>query len=167
MSELWVLDQHQVDKQAIAQAFGQAARGYDQHAEFQRQVADRLLAKLPSQLNGLRVLDLGCGTGYCSDVLKQRGASVVCADISVDMLCAARERCGDEGMSYFVADAERLPFSNDEFDLVVSSLALQWCRDLSLALSEIKRTTKPGGKVMFSTLLDGSLHELKSLLEQN
>ena len=48
---------------AIAHAFGRAAPRYDQHAAFQRQVGHQLLAWLPEQLTGWRILDLGCGKG--------------------------------------------------------------------------------------------------------
>ncbi|EGR0771692.1 malonyl-[acyl-carrier protein] O-methyltransferase BioC [Vibrio cholerae] len=149
------------DKSAIAQAFGKAAAHYDQHAAFQRDVGLRLLQKMPSCLKGLQVLDLGCGTGYFSALLRERGAQVVCADISHAMLEQARQRCGDEGMSYQLADAEQLPFTSACFDLVFSSLALQWCEDLSLPLSEIRRVLKPHGQAFLSTLLDGSLFELE------
>lgn len=151
----------QADKLAIAGAFGKAAKTYDQHAAFQRDVGHRLLAKLPSDLTGWYVLDLGCGTGYFSQCLLQRGAIVVCADLSWQMLQQAEERCGRERVSYSVADAEALPFSDQTFDLVFSSLALQWCDDLSIPLREIKRVAKSSGLVLFSTLLDGSLKELK------
>ncbi|HBC3531332.1 TPA: malonyl-ACP O-methyltransferase BioC [Vibrio vulnificus] len=150
-----------VDKLAIAQAFGKAAKSYDQHAAFQREVGHKLLDKLPQDLSGLRVLDLGCGTGYFSWQLLQRGAEVVCADLSHEMLEQAKARCGLESVSYRVADAESLPFERDEFDIVFSSLALQWCEDLSRPLREMNRVVKPHGQVLFSTLLDGSLNELK------
>ncbi|WP_299686496.1 malonyl-ACP O-methyltransferase BioC [uncultured Vibrio sp.] len=150
------------DKGAIAEAFGKAATTYDQHAEFQRDVGHRLLGKLPSDLTGFKVLDLGCGTGYFSEQLLQRGADVVCADLSVGMLAKAEQRCGSSVTLYQEADAEQLPFADASFDIVFSSLALQWCDDLSLPLSEMKRVTCDGGRIIFSTLLDGSLFELKS-----
>lgn len=150
------------DKQAIALAFGKAAKTYDQHAAFQRDVGHRLLEKMPEDLTGRRVLDLGCGTGYFSELLRDRGASVVCADLSSQMLATARKRCGDWRVTYQVADAEALPFSAAEFDYVFSSLALQWCQDLAYPLREIKRVLKPKGMAFFSTLLDGSLLELKT-----
>ncbi|GAL29216.1 biotin synthesis protein bioC [Vibrio variabilis] len=162
MSEVLAnLTDHQANKVAISESFGRAAKQYDQHAELQRRVADRLLALLPSDLKGYRILDLGCGTGYCSQVLLERGAKVVCADLSSEMLSVAKSRCGSENVSYQVADAEALPFENSTFDIVISSLALQWCNDLAVPLGEMKRVTKPGGRVHFSTLLDGSLEELK------
>ena len=63
-------------------------------------------------------------------------------------------------MSYQQADAENLPFETNQFDLVFSSLALQWCDDLAVPLKEIKRVTKHGGHCVFSTLVEGSLFEL-------
>ncbi|MEZ8042812.1 malonyl-ACP O-methyltransferase BioC [Vibrio sp. 10N.237.312.C02] len=149
------------DKSAIAEAFGKAAATYDKHAEFQRDVGHRLLDKLPSDLSGLKVLDLGCGTGYFSQQLVERGAEVVCADLSIGMLQKAEQRCGAMISLYRQADAELLPFEDGAFDIVFSSLALQWCDDLSSPLREMKRVTSLGGRVIFSTLLDGSLFELK------
>ncbi|MEZ8731597.1 malonyl-ACP O-methyltransferase BioC [Vibrio splendidus] len=149
------------DKSAIAEAFGKAATTYDKHAEFQRDVGHRLLDKLPRDLSGLKVLDLGCGTGYFSEQMVKRGAEVVCADLSVGMLERAEQRCGASVSLYQQADAEQLPFEDGCFDIVFSSLALQWCDDLSSPLKEMKRVVAVGGRVIFSTLFDGSLFELE------
>ncbi|MEZ8484207.1 malonyl-ACP O-methyltransferase BioC [Vibrio splendidus] len=149
------------DKSAIAEAFGKAATTYDKHAEFQRDVGHRLLDKLPRDLSGLKVLDLGCGTGYFSEQMVKRGAEVVCADLSVGMLERAEQRCGASVSLYQQADAEQLPFEGGCFDIVFSSLALQWCDDLSSPLKEMMRVVAVGGRVIFSTLLDGSLFELE------
>lgn len=149
------------DKMAVAQAFGKAAKRYDVHAAFQRDVGQRLLDKMPQDLTGKTVLDLGCGTGYFSELLRQRGANLICADLSVEMLAQAKKRCGDDGVVYFQADAECLPFKAHSIDYVFSSLALQWCDDLSKPLDEIRRVLKTSGVAYFSTLLDGSLFELK------
>lgn len=150
------------DKKAIATSFGKAAETYDKHAAFQRDVGHRLLEKLPSNLSGKRVLDLGCGTGYFSALLQERGADLVCVDISQGMLDKAQQRCGKKGRATFVlADAENLPFGENSFDYVFSSLALQWCCDLSYPLKEIRRVLREGGKGLFSTLTDGSLYELR------
>ncbi|EKO3677683.1 malonyl-ACP O-methyltransferase BioC [Vibrio metschnikovii] len=147
-------------KKAIAQAFSKAASHYDQHAAFQRDVGQRLLDTLPKQLVDWQVLDLGCGTGYFAQQLRSRGATVVCADLSSAMLYQAKQRCGHYRMHYVQLDAEALPFKAAHFDLVFSSLALQWCEDLVVPLQEIHRILKPQGQARFSTLLFGSLTEL-------
>ncbi|WP_443088441.1 malonyl-ACP O-methyltransferase BioC [Vibrio sp. LaRot3] len=153
---------NQTCKASVAAAFSKAAEGYDNHAEFQRNVGLRLLEHLPQNLTGKRVLDLGCGTGFFSQRLLDRGAQVVCCDLSQAMLDKAKQRCGTSNIEYRCGDAEDLPFCDDQFDYVFSSLALQWCDDLSVPLKEIRRVVKPNGQALFSTLLDGSLIELKN-----
>ncbi|EGU30081.1 malonyl-ACP O-methyltransferase BioC [Vibrio scophthalmi] len=155
------MDVSYIDKNAIAEAFGKAALGYDQHAAFQRDVGTRLINQLPSDLSSYRILDVGCGTGYFSQQLRDRGAEVVAFDLSRAMLQQAKNRCGEERVHYQQGDAEQLPFADNQFDYVFSSLALQWCQDLAVPLREMRRVTKPGGQLLFSTLLDGSLRELK------
>ncbi|MCW8334828.1 malonyl-ACP O-methyltransferase BioC [Vibrio sp. SCSIO 43135] len=151
----------QTDKRLIAESFGKAAAGYDQHAAFQRDVGHRLLTLLPEDLSGTTVVDLGCGTGYFSEQLLAKGAEVICIDLSSQMLEQANQRCGSEKVQYVLADAECLPLADNSVDFVFSSLALQWCTDLAVPLAEIKRIVKPKGRGVFSTLLDGSLNELK------
>lgn len=70
-----VLAQHKLE---IAEAFGRAAMNYDRHAEFQRDVVDRLVDSLPDDLSGIKALDVGSGTGYFAEKLLQRGAEVTC-----------------------------------------------------------------------------------------
>jgi len=161
LSQQIIIEDDGLRKQAIIEAFGRAASDYDQHAAFQRQVGHLLLDKLAPDLSGLRVLDLGCGTGYFSYQLAKRGATVIAADISKPMLAQCQKRCTGMSVITLEADAEALPFEAGEFDLAFSSLALQWCQDLSVPLQEMKRVVKPSGQIMFSTLLDGSLVELK------
>lgn len=88
-------------------------------------MSDCVYCKNAQLSEGLRVLDLGCGTGYFSALLRERGAQVVCADISHAMLEQAKQRCGDEGMSYQLADAEQLPFA---------SACLTWYFKLSITM---------------------------------
>ncbi|WP_105902343.1 malonyl-ACP O-methyltransferase BioC [Vibrio gangliei] len=150
------------NKSAVAHAFGRAAKTYDQHAAFQRDVGAKLMQGLPQDLTGWRVLDLGCGTGYFTYLLAERGAQVVALDLSPDMLKVCRSRCSQYEVEYLVADAEHLPFESSCFDLVFSNLALQWCHDLAPIVHDAVQYLNPNGRFLFSTLLQGSLHELDS-----
>lgn len=74
----------------------------------------KLLKNLPLGLT----LDIGCGTGYHSKILKEIGHSVVSADISLEMVKKAKSM--QNGNFFIVADVEKLPFKEDVFDNVVS-----------------------------------------------
>ena len=74
----------QVNKQAIAAAFGRAATHYEQHAELQRQSADALLAQLDGRAFS-RVLDAGCGPGRMSRYWREQGSEVCALDLSAQM----------------------------------------------------------------------------------
>lgn len=148
-----------LDKSAIARSFGRAAHSYDQAAHFQRWVADRLLAQY--DLVGYQtVLDLGCGTGYCMQQLPSTSTRIG-LDLSESMLGVARSKVSDPNCLWLTGDAEQLPFQSESVDAVISSLSIQWCADNATLFSGIYRILKPGGVFLFSTLLDGTLCELK------
>jgi len=146
-----------IDKTAVAAAFGRAARHYDQYAELQRHSGDALFARL-SQRRASRVLDAGCGTGWYSRVWQARGSQVWALDLCPEMLAIGRQTAA--ASRYIQADIESIPLANGSVDLAWSNLAVQWCSDIQRALAELYRVTKPGGCIAFTTLAEGSLHEL-------
>ena len=147
-----------VNKQAVAAAFGRAAHSYNQHAELQRQCGERLM-QLARPASGLAVLDAGCGTGWFSQRWREAGNRVTALDLSPEMLRQAA--AGQVADDYQLGDIEALPFADNSFDRCWSNLAVQWCSSLPQALRELQRVTRPGGQVLFSTLLAGSLSEVR------
>jgi malonyl-CoA O-methyltransferase len=147
----------QIDKAAVARAFGRAASQYDRHAELQRLSGDALLALAPDQ-TGTLVLDAGCGTGWYSRAWRTRGKQVTALDLSPQMLQQARQN--DAAQHYLAGDIDRLPLNNGCFDLVWSNLVVQWSSDLRAALHQFTRVLRPDGCLMFSTLSAGSLQEV-------
>lgn len=150
-----------LNKQSIAQSFSKAAKSYDNAAQFQRDVGDRLLTYMPKDCASV-VVDLGCGTGFFQRKLQEKyERPVIGVDIAEGMLNFAKQHSLADNNCWLAADAESLPFANNSIDLIYSSMAVQWCQQLPLLFSEIKRVLKPGGKFVFSTLVEGSLAELK------
>ncbi|PJE79829.1 Malonyl-[acyl-carrier protein] O-methyltransferase [invertebrate metagenome] len=157
------LNESNKHKQRIAANFSRAAHTYDSATQLQKQVAAQVRAFLPALSDGAMILDLGSGTGRETEVLASRypEASVMGADIASGMLAYARERHCMPALSWCAADMEDMPFSGNAFDLVFSSLAVQW-GDLADVLSEVARVLKPGGCFIFSSLLDGTMPELSA-----
>ncbi|MBM7055661.1 class I SAM-dependent methyltransferase [Streptomyces durocortorensis] len=97
-----------------------------------------------------RILDVGCGSGALFAALRDRGAMVSGFDVSAEMLQLARQRLGD-GADLQVTDlGSRLPYPDDTFDDVVASLVLHYLEDWGPALAELRRTLKPGGRLIAS-----------------
>lgn len=154
------------NKRQVAASFSRAATSYDAVAELQRAVGNTLMECLPGCLLPERWLDLGCGTGYFSRVLATRfpAGTGAALDIAEGMLRHARPQ---GGASAFVAgDAECLPVRDASFDLIFSSLALQWCDDFAAVLGEAERVLRPGGVFAFSSLCNGTLQELRASWER-
>ena len=149
------------NKAKVSKAFSHAAGDYDAFAEVQKTVANALLKRLPPVANQ-RILDIGTGTGALVKALLAEGAEPIALDIAEGMLAEAKKHCGRADVDFIAADAEYLPLADHSVDGVVSSLAIQWCSQLPLLLSELMRVLKPGGWAHIATLGPATLHELKA-----
>ena len=125
---------HVVDKTKVADSFGRAASQYDSVAGLQRQIGHRLMEGVRQASTAEeKWLDLGCGTGYFTPLLTEQlqlpPQQMVGLDLSQGMLDFARQQRGDQ-FTWVCGDAEDLPFDDDYFRGIFSSLAIQWCANL-------------------------------------
>ena len=97
---------------------------------------------------GERVLDLGAGSGWVSEWLRRFNVQTLTVDIATDMLQVAQTRMGRE--AWIVAgDLERLPFGDESVDKAVCLNALHHVPNAAMAVSEVHRVLRPGGRVLF------------------
>lgn len=116
---------------------------------------DAMRTKMVSQVAygaTLRVLDVGCGTGYTtSGILKREDArDVVALDMNPVQLKRARGNLSKEKARTTISrgDADNLPFMDDVFDAVISVGAVEYFPDPERTIKELARVTKPGGNVV-------------------
>lgn len=131
------------DNQTFFDAYAQMSRSRDglAGAGEWRQFRD-----LFPDMSGLKVLDLGCGYGWHCKYAAERGAaSVLGIDLSEKMIARAREINGDERITYRICGLEEYEYPEEEYDCVVSNLALHYIEDLDTVYQKICRTLKPGG----------------------
>jgi SAM-dependent methyltransferase len=109
---------------------------------------------LCGDVRGLRVLDLGCGSGYLTRALAARGARATGVDLSPRMVAHARRADAERplGIEYVVGDASAADarFGPGAFDLVVSCLALQDMPDPAAAFRAALAVLRPGGRLVAS-----------------
>ncbi|WP_330924880.1 malonyl-ACP O-methyltransferase BioC [Candidatus Sororendozoicomonas aggregata] len=155
-------------KKRVQTHFSKAATSYDAAALLQQRVAEHTHLLIPPSQVFSRILDVGSGTGYQTRQLRRRypNANITGIDLAIGMAqyASAQTPC-HHPIHWAVGDMECLPFQSDTFDLVYSSLAIQW-GELSHVLQEIKRVLKPGGLFVFSSLLCGTMVELKTAWQQ-
>ena len=155
-------------KERIAAAFSARAADYDHVAGVQRQVAHRLAARIAAALSAPPkcILEIGCGTGLLSAHLASLypQADLLLTDISPVMLERARIRLGSRA-SYRHMDGEAPDPALGRFDLIASSLALQWFTDLRGGIARLADLLIPGGKFVFATLGAESFAEWRAAHE--
>lgn len=95
---------------------------------------------------GERILDLAAGTGTSSVPMAKVGAFVVPCDFSLGMLEVGRRR--QPALPFTAGDALALPFADASFDAVTISFGLRNVNDVALALRELARVTRPGGRLV-------------------
>jgi malonyl-CoA O-methyltransferase len=160
------ITQQFISKQKIRRAFDRAADSYDDAAVLQKEVCSRLLEKLEYiKLSPQLILDAGVGTGEAVAPLLKRykKSRMVALDLSERMLAKALAHGSLLRKPELVcADLEQLPFRDNSFDLVFSSLTLQWCNDLPATMQDLLRVLKPGGLLMFTTFGPDTLKQLRT-----
>lgn len=146
------------DSRRVAHDFSRASASYDAAGAAQL-VALRTCAEMLAPAKGVHVLDIGCGTGRLAALLPD--ANLTGIDLSHGMCTRAQYPNG-----VAVADATRLPFSDNSFDAALCSLVLQWT-DAQAALAEALRVCRPGANFCLSGLGANSLHELRDVLSES
>jgi SAM-dependent methyltransferase len=109
----------------------------------------RRLAEACDITPGLTVLDVGAGTGNASIPAAQRGARVTASDLTPELLEAGQQRPDAQGLDieWVQADAERLPFADASYDLVMSAIGVMFAPHHQDAADELVRVTRPGGTI--------------------
>lgn len=151
----------------IAAAFGRAD-SYEQAAAVQRVAADALADRIAARrlAADLRVLELGCGTGFLTRALAARlgRADWTVSDIAPAMVARAQAAPGSPDGDYRVVDGEAVDPALTGFDLIASGMAFQWFADLPGAVARLAERLAPGGLIAFSTMAQGSFAEWTAAL---
>ncbi len=139
--------------------FDKEASSYDQWyqtkmGDFIDQVETGLAFNLFSVKKGMKVLDIGCGTGNFSMKLAQKGCKVTGVDISEDMLSVAREKAKESGLDieYYPVDVYDLKFKDECFDAIFSMAAFEFIKEPQKAMDEIFRVAKKGSEILIGTI---------------
>lgn len=115
---------------------------------------------------GERVLDVAAGTGNVAIRAAARGAHVTAADIAPRMVQLGRERTGP-AVDWIETDVEDLPLPEDTIDVALSAFGLIFARRPDVALAQLRRVLKPGGRLAFTAwTTDGYIAQRASIIRE-
>jgi len=98
-----------------------------------------------------KVLDIGCGAGFLSNVVAKNGHRVHGVDMSEESLAVARKYDTTKTVNYLFANAYSLPFENKTFDVVCAMDFLEHVEEPAKVIEEVSRVLRPGGLFFFHT----------------
>lgn len=151
-------------RNSIAARF-EAAEDYDAAAHIQRRCATALMDRIRLATTAQApdsILEFGCGTGFLTARLAEHfpNSDLLATDLAPGMIARAKERLAEKTLRFHVMDAEH-PDISGPFDLIASSLCLQWFSSQRDGLQRLCDLLAPQGRLMVTTLLQGSLDEWK------
>lgn len=151
-------------RNSIAARFD-AAESYDAAAHIQRRCATALMERIRATTADhapTSILEFGCGTGFLTARLADRfqQTTLLATDLAPGMIGRAKQHLSGETIHFHVMDAE-YPDVSGPFDLIASSLCLQWFSSRLDGLRRLCNLLAPQGRMMVTTLLQSSLDEWK------
>lgn len=99
---------------------------------------------------GLRIIDVGAGTGRLSSLLTRAGASVVCLEPDAASLEVARRTLAGRSIEFVAAPAEHIPLPDDSVDGAVASVTAHHWVDQDAGFAELARVIHPGGRIVLT-----------------
>ncbi len=152
-------------KEKIGNSFGEKVAFYNKHAFLQRECAQKLCELLPNT-KPLKILEIGCGTGFLTEELQKKypQAKILGIDISKEMVsCCSQKFTGYHNLSFQKLDGESFKLS-EKFDLIVTNLTVQWFQTPSKGLQKLCKNLNNNGRLFFSTLGNKSFQEWGNIL---
>lgn len=129
---------------------------YDLFSRYMEKDAERFFRRL-GVTPGIRLLDVGCGTGQLALIAGRAGAQVTGCDIATNWLDKARARATAEGIkiSFEEGDAESLPYDDAQFDAVISLIGAMFAPHPDLVAAELTRVCRAGGMIAMANWTPG------------
>ncbi len=146
-------------KDQIRKNFSKHAATYDKYSGIQKHIAQNLADMMPDEMP-LTALDVGCGTGHLTKMLRMRysGCLIKAVDLSLEMINLAKNKLGDN-VDFVETDAEKIN-EDERYDLIASNAAMQWFFDTGKAIARFSGMLNSNGNLIFSAFGPLTYHEL-------
>ncbi|KAB2457257.1 malonyl-ACP O-methyltransferase BioC [Bacillus sp. CH126_4D] len=159
-----------INKTLLQKRFNVAAVSYDQYANVQKKMAQSLLSTLNRRYSAnasIRILELGCGTGYVTEQLSNLfpKAHITAIDFAESMIAVAKTRKNVNNVTFYCEDIERLRLEKT-YDVIISNATFQWLNDLKQVIRNLFHHLSIDGILLFSTFGQETFQELHASFQR-
>lgn len=159
-----------INKTLLQKRFNGAAVSYDQYANVQKKMAHSLLSILKrrySETSSIRILELGCGTGYVTEQLSKLfpKAQITAVDFAESMIAVAKTRQNIENVTFHCEDIESLRLE-ESYDVIISNATFQWLNNVKQVIRNLFHHLSTDGIVLFSTFGQETFQELHASFQR-
>ncbi|HHY73277.1 MAG TPA: malonyl-ACP O-methyltransferase BioC [Bacillus bacterium] len=160
-----------INKELLQKRFTKQAPIYDEFANVQKKMANHLLTLLEDvqcgEQGGIRILEIGCGTGYLTERILQHfpHCEITAVDLAPGMIEMARKKVDDKRVTFICGDAEKMEFAQT-YHFIISNATFQWFNQLENTIRRLFETLHTGGTIYFSTFGKSTFHELHASFKQ-
>ncbi|MBT4511852.1 MAG: methyltransferase domain-containing protein [Chloroflexi bacterium] len=138
----------------VRQLFGKKSQEYSTSSLLADERNLALLLKLAEITKNDRILDIATGTGFLAVAISNTGAELIATDFTMAMLEKAKVALGNQNNTVLaLADAARMPFAAESFDVVTCRIAVHHFTEPETAFAEMARVCKQGGRVMIMDVI--------------
>jgi ubiquinone/menaquinone biosynthesis C-methylase UbiE len=147
------------DQSEIAAAYNEWAETYDINPNLTRDLAAKVLRQVELNLDGRKIVEVGCGTGRNTTWLAERAVEIVGLDFSEEMLARARSQVSDPRVRFVQHDVRMTwPLTDASTEVVIAMLILEHVENLAPVFAEAARVLNTGGQFFLC-----ELHPMKQL----
>lgn len=152
-----------IDKKQVQIHFSKKVDTYDSYANVQKLMCRNLMNYVKEEIcdYNLNILEIGCGTGYLTEILcrKFHNAKITAIDIAPGMIEYANNKLNKYNINFICNDIEELELS-ENYDLIISNATFQWLNNTELTLKKLYNSLNYGGSIIFSTFGNKTFQEL-------
>ena len=149
-----------INKELMRDRFAKNLKNYDKNAKIQKRMAERLMSFI-SNKSPKNILEIGCGTGFLTKLIKENLNYEKLTTIDIVEECESYINNIDSDIEFIANDIEEfLKINTNNYDLIISNASLQWVENFEEVIISLKKILTPKGELIFSTFGPENFREI-------
>lgn len=153
-----------INKALVRDRFSKNLKNYNENAKIQKRMAEKLVSLIKNK-NPRKILELGCGTGFLTNLVNQNLSFEEYIAIDIVESCNVYINEISPKIEFLAKDIEDyIELNSEKFDLIISNASLQWVENFERVIKTLENKLNPNGELIFSTFGNENFREIYHIL---